>query len=236
MTVTLVLNGWAASERAWDLCAFRRDRVLSYSEQLDGLADRALDAATDGAVLVGWSMGGSTALRLAASRPHRIRGLVLVAATPRMMAAEGWRGMTPRRLEALHRGLELTCGEGFLGRPEGVPNPYLMDDGANLRRGLDYLLETDLRPALEAAFGGGRPAPFPVAIFQSRRDGIVPCDHAAYLSRLFPQAAVTFVDGGEHALPVTVPAAIDAAVARMAPALRGACENRRTAGRGGRGR
>lgn len=221
---TLVLNGWAASERAWDLCAFRRERILSYAEQLDGLADRALDAAEDGAVLVGWSMGGSTALRLAASRPNRIRGLVLVAATPRMMAAEGWRGMTPRRLDALYRGLELTCGEGFLGRPEGVPNPYLMDDETNLRRGLDYLFATDLRTDLERVFGGGRPVPFPVAIFQSRRDGIVPCDHAAYLSRLFPQAEVTFVDGGEHALPVTIPAAIDAAVTRMLFVLRGECE------------
>ena len=213
--MTLVLNGWAASARAWDLCAFRRDRILSYVEQLDGLADRALDAAADGAVLVGWSMGGSTALRLAASRPDRIRGLVLVAATPRMMADEGWRGMTPRRLEALHRGLELTCGEGFLGRPEGVPNPYLMDGEANLRRGLDYLLETDLRPVLEAAFGGVR-TPFPVAIFQSRRDGIVPLAHAEYLARLFPQAVVTCVDGGEHALPVTIPGAIDAAVRAIA--------------------
>ena len=33
---TFVLNGWAASPRAWDLCLFPRDRIFGYLEQLDG--------------------------------------------------------------------------------------------------------------------------------------------------------------------------------------------------------
>ena len=33
---TFVFNGWAASERAWDLCRFHRERVFGYVEQLDG--------------------------------------------------------------------------------------------------------------------------------------------------------------------------------------------------------
>ena len=36
---TFVLNGWAASERAWDLCRFRRDRVFGYVEEMDGTDD-----------------------------------------------------------------------------------------------------------------------------------------------------------------------------------------------------
>ena len=39
-----VLNGWAASEHAWDLCAFPRDRVFSYVEQLNGLPEKAVEA------------------------------------------------------------------------------------------------------------------------------------------------------------------------------------------------
>ena len=39
---TLVLNGWAASPHAWDLCAFGRERIYSYAGQLDGLPERAL--------------------------------------------------------------------------------------------------------------------------------------------------------------------------------------------------
>ena len=102
---TFVLNGWAASPAAWDLCTFARDRIYSYVEQLDGLPGRAL-AASDGAVVVGWSMGGAGALKLALAQPEKIRGLVLVAATARMMEekSEGWAGMSPRRLKAFELG------------------------------------------------------------------------------------------------------------------------------------
>ena len=39
---TFVLNGWAASEQAWDLCRFPRDRIFSYIEQLDGEPEKAM--------------------------------------------------------------------------------------------------------------------------------------------------------------------------------------------------
>ena len=207
---TFVLNGWAASPHAWDLCAFPRDRVFSYIEQLDGLPEKAV-AAEDGVVLVGWSMGGSSALRLAIAFPEKVRGLVLVAATARMMKDDGWAGMSDRRLAALEVGLKMTHGEGFFGVPEGKPNPYMMDSEENLSRGLDYLKQTDLRAALAALRASGRLA-CPVAIFQSERDGIVRSENAAYLKTVFPQASVTMVPGSEHALPIMIPEAIDAAV------------------------
>ena len=144
-----VLNGWAASPQAWDLCKFMRTRLFSYVEQLDGEPEKAMEGA-ERVVLVGWSMGGSSALRLAVRWPEKVAGLVLIAATPRMMEEKetGWRGMSPRRLEALRYGLIMTKGVGIFGVPEGKPNPYLVDEPANLERGLKYLLETDLRAAL----------------------------------------------------------------------------------------
>ena len=213
-----VLNGWAASPHAWDLCPFAReaDAIFSYVDQLDGLPERALEAA-DEVVLVGWSMGGSGALRLACRYPEKVRALVLVAATPRMMEdrATGWRGMTDRRLDALRRGLELTHGEGFFGVPAGRPNPYLLDSGENLDRGLRYLTDVDLRAPLAALRDGGRSSNWPVAIFQAERDGIVRAENAAFLKSVFPQAEVTVVPGSEHALPVLIPELIDATVRRM---------------------
>ena len=207
----IVLNGWAASPHAWDLCRFPRERVFSYVEQLDGGPEKALEG-KERCILVGWSMGGSSALRLAARRPEKIAGLVLVAATPRMMEVreEGWRGMNERRLDALLRGLELTRGDGFFGVPPGLPNPYMIDEPGNLRRGLDYLLATDLRPDLAKAFPAG--ASFPVHIFQSEHDGIVRPENATWLKSAFPQASVTMVPGTEHALPIFIPELIDEAV------------------------
>jgi pimeloyl-ACP methyl ester carboxylesterase len=207
-----VLNGWAASPDAWNLCGFPRQRIFSYIEQLDGEAERAL-ADCDGAVLVGWSMGGSTALRLALKYPEKVKALVLLAATPRMMEEResGWKGMSPRRLDALRRGLELTHGEGFFGVPEGRPNPYMVDSGENLERGLEYLRETDLRAALEAA----APLKMSAAIFQAARDGIVRASNAEYLQGLFENAELVTVEGMEHALPVEIPSRIDAAVEKL---------------------
>ena len=200
----LVLNGWAASPHAWDLCGFAGSklkapgfrfkgldvRLFSYIDQLDGLPEKAIDLSTSKFILVGWSMGGSSALRLACRFPARVAGLVLLAATPRMMEVKetGWRGMSPRRLDALRKGLELTHGEGFFGVPEGKPNPYLVDVSENLERGLKYLLDTDIRSDLERVFGSHSNISFPVHIFQSERDGIVRPENAAYLKTIFPQA------------------------------------------------
>ena len=210
---TFVLNGWSASEQAWDLCAFPRDRVFSYVEQLEGLPEKAVEA-EDSVVLVGWSMGGSAALRLAVSYPEKIKGLVLVAATARMMKDNGWAGMSERRLAALEVGLKMTHGEGFFGIPDGKPNPYMLDEERNLARGLGYLRETDLRAALEELKSSGR-LKCPIAIFQSERDGIVRAENAAYLKSIFPQASVTMVPGSEHALPIVIPEKIDAAVSAV---------------------
>ncbi len=206
-----VLNGWAARAEAWDLCRFGRSRIFSYIEQLDGEPERAIEEARD-IVLVGWSMGGSGALRLACRYPEKVRGLVLVAATPRMMEEKetGWKGMSPRRLEALRYGVMMTRGEGFFGVPEGKPNPYCVDSEENLARGLKYLLETDVRADLERTFGGG--CRFPVHIFHSDHDGIVRASNAEYLKGLFPKASVHIVSGTEHALPIFIPELIDEAV------------------------
>ena len=215
----IVLNGWAASPHAWDLCAFMRTpssdgrfpALCSYVDQLDGDPECAF---ADGGrfIVVGWSMGGSVALHLACCHPSQIAGLLLLAATPRMMEekASGWKGMTPLRLSALRRGLELTHGQGFFGVPEGRPNPYMVDSPENLERGLDYLLRTDLRAELERTFADG--CPFPVRAFQSEHDGIVHRANADYLKRVFPKAAVDLLPGNEHALPVAIPEAIDQTV------------------------
>ena len=212
MTKVFVLNGWASSKEAWSLCRFGRERVFSYVEQLNGLPEKVI-AAEDDVVLVGWSMGGSSALRLALKCPEKIRGLVLVAATPRMMqdTQDGWRGMSERRLAALKKGLLMTGGGGIFGPPEGKPNPYLVDDEANLDRGLEYLVDTDLRRALleasELRAKGNR-----VWIFQSEHDGVVRPENAAFLAEVFCGAKVEMVPGVEHALPIFIPEKIDTAV------------------------
>lgn len=213
----MILNGWAASPHAWDLCCCAVGpgvRLYSYLEQLEGIPEKELEESKEKVVVMGWSMGGSGALRLACRYPERIKGLVLLAATPRMMEANNWKGMSERRLAAFESAVKMTNGESFFGVPEGKPNPYMADKEANLARGIRYLRETDVRLALIDLLGSGK-ARFPVAVFQSERDGIVRPENAPFLAAVFPQAEVTMVPGSEHALPIEIPEEIDAAVAAM---------------------
>ena len=213
----LVCNGWAAGLETWSLCAFPHDWIFDYVEQLDGLPERVM-ADLEDVVLVGFSMGSTMALRLFLGHPEKVRGLVLVSGTARMMEdrATGWKGMSLRRRAALRLGTRLVYGN----------DPSPLYDARNLERGLDYLQDADLREELlgrrsaDAASrraSSGRSAPLdkpdpPVHLFQSEHDGIVRPENAAFLKRVFPQARVTMVPGSEHVLPVAIPELIDEAV------------------------
>ena len=200
----LVFNGWAAGPETWELCEFPRDWTFDYVEQLDGLPEKVMEE-SDEVVLVGFSMGGSTALRMYLKWPEKVKGLVLVSATPRMMEDENWKGMSERRLAALRLGTQMMFRD----------DPSPMYDEKNMERGLDYLKTTDLRSQLLSISESGESVKrrnFPVFIFQSERDGIVRSSNAEFLKQVFPQAKVTMVPGSEHVLPITVPELIDAAV------------------------
>ena len=206
----LVFNGWAAGPETWELCEFPRDWTFDYVEQLDGLPEKVMED-SDEVVLVGFSMGGSTALRMWLKWPEKVKGLVLVSATPRMMEDENWKGMSERRLAALRLGTKMMFRY----------DPSPMYDERNMERGLEYLRETDLR---EMLLDRGRETKderreVPVWIFQSERDGIVRPSNAEFLKQVFPQAKVTYVPGNEHVLPVSVPGLIDAAVAEILAAV-----------------
>ena len=221
------------------MCEFPHDWVFDYVEQLGGLPEKVMES-FDEVVLVGFSMGGSSALRMWLRYPEKVKGMVLISATPCMMEVKHrdteaqrtddtqclcdsvlktsctgeWKGMSERRLAALRLGTRMTFRD----------DPSPMYDERNMERGLEYLKNTDLRKDLESH--AARPAvapyhssvipdprsPFPVWIFQSERDGIVRPNNAEFLKRIFPQAQVTMVPGAEHVLPITVPELIDAAV------------------------
>ena len=215
----LVFNGWAAGPETWGLCAFPHDWVFDYVEQLDGLPEKVMED-SDEAILVGFSMGGSSALRMFLKYPEKVKGMVLISATPRMMeekkaekaggggdegSGETWRGMSERRLAALRLGTRMAFKDD--------PSPVYEEK--NMDRGLEYLKTTDLRQELLALSESGESVKWrnlPVWIFQSEKDGIVRPNNAEFLKRVFPQAKVTMVPGNEHVLPITVPELIDEAV------------------------
>ena len=121
----VLLHGWGLNLRVWDgLAAALQDRFRIVAVDLPGhgrsawlperssLEEQAAQihetvcAITARYSLLGWSLGGQIALRLAAARPAGLDRLVLIPATPRLPAAPDWpHGAPPERLAQQAAGL-----------------------------------------------------------------------------------------------------------------------------------
>lgn len=183
----VLLHGWGLNLRIWDALAAeleRRFRLIAIDLPGHGGSDWDPDAHTPAAQawrvhqtlaplttrysLLGWSLGGQFALDLAAAMPAGIERLVLVATTPRFLAAPGWRfGLPGASLEklaarvaadprqAVDGFLEL-CVRGCAARTRGQALAAMQSaverggraHPAALAWGLERLRDADLRPML----------------------------------------------------------------------------------------
>lgn len=200
--MVVVLNGWAASEHAWDLCKFHRDRIVSYLEKAPELER--------GTILVGWSLGGNRAIKLAAANPDKVKALVLVSPVVRMMKDDGWVGMGEGRLRAFLAAFEMFGGAGLGGNSYPV-NPYSPGSHEELLTGIEYLRTSDAREDLKRL-------PMPIRLFHSEGDIIAKPNNAKLIIDTCPNVQSELIPGAEHALPVTIPEKIDRAVQALAGA------------------
>lgn len=115
----VLLHGWGSSRECWRglLPALRPWANVSLLElpglgargasgTATGLAARIAEACPEGAVLVGWSLGGQLATLAAALAPQRIRGLVTLASNPNFTVTDTWPGVEAAQLQqmvAAHR-------------------------------------------------------------------------------------------------------------------------------------
>ena len=72
-----------------DLPGHGRSRDSTVPFTLDTMA-RAIAALTPPAPWLGWSLGGLVALHAARARPDAVRGLLMLAASPRFVIAPDW--------------------------------------------------------------------------------------------------------------------------------------------------
>lgn len=180
-------------------------------------ADDLLRRAPPQAVWVGWSLGGLLALEAARRAPERVARLILLAATPRFVAADDAAcGMAADTLAQFSHGLlqdsVLTLQRFLALQAVGAVNGREVReqlqracayapaaDGRALQAGLAILRATDLIDALPAIKS-------PVQVLLGERDRIVPPCVAELYRQALPQAEVHVQPGAGHAPFLHAPA------------------------------
>lgn len=222
----VLLHGWALHGGMWgawldDLARHARLHLVdlpghghsAWSEDIRGLAGfaRAVrPVVPQGAVLLGWSLGGMIALELARSEPALAAGLVLVATTPRFAAGDGWQhGMPAPVLDGFATGLAADhrgTVQNFLAlQTRGDQNA--LDTLRQLRRSLEAHGPPDGR-ALEAALQVLRTADLrdalprtavPTLVIAGDHDRLTPPQAGRAIAEALPHARFLQIPRSGHA-------------------------------------
>ena len=129
-----------------DLPGHGRSPWSKGAADLEGMARKVAEHLPDSCTLVGWSLGGLLALRIATLYPTRVPALVLVAATPCFRKRRDWpHGVEDRLIEGV--------GKGLTHDWRGTINDFL----GLLVRGDEKQLET-LRSLKGSVFAHGEPS------------------------------------------------------------------------------
>ena len=206
-----------------------RDSALPLA--LDPVAD-ALAALIDAqpskrALVAGWSLGGLVATALAARHPDRVRGLAMLAASPRFVQGTDWpAGMDPRVFELfgeeLGRDYRGTLDRFLMLEAQGSAHlreelRYLRDAvyargepaPRALQEGLGLLHDSDLRAALPGLA-------MPSLWIAGRRDRLVSPQAMQAAAALAPRSRFQQYDHAGHAPFLTEPKAVAEALTAFA--------------------
>jgi pimeloyl-[acyl-carrier protein] methyl ester esterase len=226
----VMLHGWSGSGRLWhfqreladsfrlvipDLRGHGRSGAPASGYLLEDLAGDivALFERLDlkDSLLLGWSLGSQVALAAFPQLRERISGLVLVGATPRFTATDGYpHGLTSNELRGmwlrLRRDFNGTMGAFFRGmfaageltieQEEHINREIVM--GGHLpapavaSASLEILSTVDLREMLPAIDR-------PVLLIHGSLDAICPPGAARYMAKRLPDARLIIIDGAGHA-------------------------------------
>jgi pimeloyl-[acyl-carrier protein] methyl ester esterase len=222
----LLLHGWGANGASWgafagqlaaryrvhavDLPGHGRSRWNPGVREFDRVVAAVRDRCPAGAAVIGWSLGGMIAMRLARRSDTDVAGLVLVSATPRFVQDRNWRCAVPladfeqfaarvaREPGVALREFHALQTHGESGARERVRElDRLLTVGGHPTRdaldsGLALLRDLDLRSELSAI------AP-PVLVIAGERDRLVPPCAAEAIVAAIPDARLCVLHGVAHA-------------------------------------
>lgn len=212
-----------------DLPGHGHARASGHPLDPQALSQSLVDAVPD-AVWLGWSLGGQFALRNALEHPDRVRGLVMLASSPRFVTGDDWaHGVKP----TLFRDFGEALSNDFRGTLDG----FLALEALG-----STTAQTELRELRSKVFERGEPSPeallrglalldafdaraelprlrVPSLWISGRRDRLVPAGAMPAAAELAPDAESLVIRDAGHApflgAADEVAAAIDAFATRV---------------------
>jgi len=240
--VLALVHGWGMNARVFEslaalLAADFEVRALNLPghggraalphNTLQSWADDLAQQLPDNATLLGWSLGGQVAMRAALDHPQKIVRLILLASTPRFVAAEDWaHGMAAADLQdfgaALIADPQATLLRFLSLQTRGMPGQktllqqlrqtLLAAPAARaeaLSSGLTMLQQTDMRAELPQLTQ-------PVLVLHGALDTLTPPAAGCWLSAALPAARHIEFARAAHAPHLSHPAEVAAAIGQFA--------------------
>ena len=221
----VMIHGWGMHSGVWQPLIKRLSaKYMLYLVDLPGmgnsrpvepyhlynLADEVAEVIPGVSDVLGWSLGGLVAQRIALNQPDRIRRLVLVSATPKFVSTPDWQaGVDPANFSAFAESvnhdykaailqfLTLQCMQSSDRRAtikqlrasfDTRPTPTQ----TTLQRALHILLESDLR----AEIANIRK---PTLLIHGDRDTLTPVQAAHWMMQQLPHGFLRVISGAAHA-------------------------------------
>lgn len=161
-------------------------------------------------MLLGWSLGGQVAMRIALDQPALIKRLILVSSTPKFVLDDSWQaGIPPADIMSfggdMQRDTRATLLRFLTLQTRGANAPKALLESLHetffaaplpvaraLSAGLEILLHTDLRAAVATLTQ-------PTLVIHGSLDKLTPPNAGAWLAEAIPHAKYRLINGAAHA-------------------------------------
>jgi pimeloyl-[acyl-carrier protein] methyl ester esterase len=202
------LHGWGQSRQIWqkqqdifpDATFLNLPGHGGAADAHDWVTSIAGQLPESPCIIVGWSLGGTVAMKIALKYPEKVAALILVATTPRFCSKEGWEhGCSDELFRTFKSGIETNAAKtmsrffALMFQGDKITRQVCNDiariavDGdsppseAGLRRGLEQLEKCDLRHQLSRIVQ-------PAVVMHGEGDAVIPVGAGRHLAESLPNS------------------------------------------------